>query len=170
MPYLRGSYANLLLTKFASRSRLLHFTRQVAEEPASTLKSPSSSSASVCKPSKLHLKHAGAARIFIAGETHLNKKKHHILSKYGCPQRDQICLWGAVLQGHVRTHFIFGILKNAEDAHDGKPRGHQEMLTNFSMLGMRNGDIFVSNKWKAALSALEAHRNLHMVSAPRNRV
>ena len=140
-------------------------TYQVAKKPASALKRPSSSSASRRKPNKLHLKAAGNSRIFIADEAHLNKKKHGILSKHGRPQRDQIWLWGAVLHGHVRTHFIFRILKNAEDAHEGKPRGHKEMLTNLSMLGLRKGDIFVSDKWKATLSALKAHRTLHGLSA-----
>ena len=110
----------------------------------------------------MHLKYAGNARIFIADETHLNKKQG-ALSRSGRPQRDQIWLWGAVLHGHVKTHF-FRVLKNAADADDGKPRGHQEMKANLSMLGMKSGDIFVSDKWKATLSALKAHRELHGLS------
>ena len=133
-----------------------------AKKPASSLKRPSSSSTSPNKPKKMHLKYAGNARIFIADETHLNKKQG-ALSRSGRPQRDQIWLWGAVLHGHVKTHF-FRVLKNAADADDGKPRGHQEMKTNLSMLGMKSGDIFVSDKWKATLSALKAHRELHGLS------
>ena len=121
---------------------------------------------SLKKPKKMRLKYAGNACIFIADETHLNKKQG-ALSRSGRPQRDQIWLWGAVLHGHVKTHFIFRILKNAADAHDGKPRGHQEMKTNLSMLGMKSGDILVSDKWKATLSALKAHRELHGLSEKR---
>ena len=135
-----------------------------AKKPASSLKRPSSSSTSLNKPKKMHLKYAGNARIFIADETHLNRKKPGALSRSGRPERDQIWLWGAVLHGHVKTHFIFRILKNAADAHDGKPRGHQEMKTNLSMLGMKSGEIFVSDKWKATLSALKAHRELRGLS------
>ena len=70
----------------------------------------------------MHLKYAGNAHIFIADETHLNKKQD-ALSRSGRPQRDQIWLWGAVLHGHVKTHCIFRILKNAADAHDGNHVG-----------------------------------------------
>ena len=93
-----------------------------AKKPASSLKTPSSSSTSLNKPKKMHLKYAGNARIFIADETHLNKKQD-ALSRSGRPQRDQIWLWGAVLHGHVKTHCIFRILKNAADAHDGNHVG-----------------------------------------------
>ena len=99
---------------------------------ASTLKRPSSSSIRK-KPSgvkKLHLKSSGSSRIFIADETHLNKRKPNVLAQNGRPQRDQVWLWGAVLQGHLKTHFIFRVLKHHEEAFDGKPRGHKEMLHN----------------------------------------
>ena len=134
-----------------------------AQKPASSLKRPSSSSTSLNKPKKMHLKYAVNARIFIADETHLNKKQG-VLSRSGHPQHDQIWLLGAVLHGHVKTHVIFLILKNAAHAQHGKPRGHQEMKTNLSMLGMKSGDIFVSDKWKATLSALKAHHELHGLS------
>eukprot|EP00439_Symbiodinium_sp_Y106_P034496 s962_g4.t1 len=69
-------------------------------------------------------------------------------------QKDQIWLWGAVLQGHVITHFVFRILDHPDEAHSGKPRGHGEMLKNINILGLRKGDTFVSDGWKATDEAL----------------
>ena len=126
----------------------------------STLKRPSSSLIlkKLASTNRLHLKHAGKTRIFIADETHLNKRKPNVLAKHGRPQRDPVWLWGAVLHGHVRTHFTFRVLKRADEAFDGKPRGHKEMVHNINLLGLRKGDIFVSDKWKATLSALQCFR------------
>ena len=38
------------------------------------------------------------------------------------------------------------------------------MLKNFSLLGLKKGDILVSDGWKATLSALAAHRRKHRLS------
>ncbi|OLQ08723.1 hypothetical protein AK812_SmicGene7756 [Symbiodinium microadriaticum] len=85
-------------------------------------------------PFKLCFK-GGKARIFIADETHLNKRKRNALSRTGRPQRDQVWLWGAVLHGHIKTHFIF-----------------------------RRGDIFVSDKWKATVSAFNSYKTVNNFS------
>ena len=69
-----------------------------------------------------------------------------MLSQNGSPQRDQVWLWGAVIHGHLKTHFIFRVLKHHAEAFDGKPRGPKEMLHNINLLGLRKGDIFVSDK------------------------
>ena len=123
-------------------------------------KKPSASSAVWKKPSvaKKQLKNKHRGRVFIADETHLNKRKPSIISKHGRPQRDQIWLWGAVLEGHVGTHFLFRILDHPDDAYDGRPRGHKEMLRNINSLGIKKHDIFVSDKWKATVSAFKAFR------------
>ena len=104
------------------------------------------------------LKCKGPGRVFIADETHLNKRKPSVLSKHGRPQRDQIWLWGAVLEGHVQTHVLFRVLEHPDDSFDGKPRGRKEMLHNIESLGMREHDVFVSDKWKATVSAMKAFR------------
>ena len=129
-------------------------------------KKPSASSAVWKKPSvaKKHLKKNHRGRVFIADETHLNKRKPSILSKHGRPQRDQIWLWGAVLEGHVGTHFLFRILDHPHDAYDGGPRGHREMLRNINSLGIKKHDTFVSDKWKATVSAFNAFREANGLS------
>ena len=76
----------------------------------------------------------------------------------GRPQKDQIWIWGAVLQNNINTHFLFRILDHPLDSLDGKPRGHKEMLRNIKSLGMASGDVFVSDKWKATVSALKVFR------------
>ena len=138
----------------------------VSTRSDSKMKRPSSSSVVYKKPSvtKTISKAKGKGRILIADETHLNKRKPSILAKYGRPQRDHIWLWGAVLQGHVNTHFIFRILDHPEDAYDGKPRGHKEMVKNLGMLNLKKNDIFVSDKWKATVSAMKSFRREHNFS------
>ena len=105
------------------------------------------------------------SRIFIADETHLNKSKPSILAKYGRPQRDHIWLRGAVLQGHMKTHFIFHILEHPDDAYDGKPREPKEMIKNLNMLNLQKNDIFVSDKWLATFSAVKSIRRERHFSA-----
>ena len=85
-------------------------------------------------------------------------------SQHMADQKDQIWLWGAVLQGHVITHFVFRILDHPDEAHSGKPRGHGEMLKNINILGLRKGDTFVSDGWKATVSAVKAYRRTHRLS------
>jgi hypothetical protein len=97
-------------------------------------------------------------RVLIADESFLNKSKPGKLTKAARPKKDQIWIWGAVLQGKAKTHFVFRILAHPLDAFDGKPRGHQEMMTNLEMLGFQKGDIFVSDGWKATRSAVKATR------------
>jgi len=110
--------------------------------------------------------HALRKRVLIADESYLNKNRPGKLSKHGRPKKDQIWIWGAVLQGSIRNHFIFRILKHPSDAINGRPRGHQEMVNNLQLLGLRPGDIFVSDKWRASLSALkEVRRELGVSEA-----
>ena len=139
--------------------------KRPASASAST-KRPSTSMSAKKKPSiaKIHLKAHENRRILIADETHLNKRKPSILAAHGRPQKDQIWLWGAVLQGHVNTHFVFRILDHPDEAHSGKPRGHGEMLKNINILGLRKGDTFVSDGWKATVSAVKAYRRTHRLS------
>ena len=111
------------------------------KKPAACMKKPSSARSSK------------KARIFVVDESHLNKHKPGKLSKQGRPQKDQIWIWGAVLQCSMSTHFIFKILKHPAEALDGKPRGHKEMLENLRSLGLRREDVLVSDKWKATVSS-----------------
>lgn len=46
-----------------------------------------------------------------------------------------------------------------QDAFQGKPRGHQEMLTNLHLLGLQKNTIIVSDSWKATISAVKAFRS-----------
>ena len=71
---------------------------------------------------------------------------------------DQVWFWGEVLQGQLKTHFIFRILEHPEDSFDGKPRGHKEMLQHINKLGLRKGEIFVNDKRQSAVSAMKAFR------------
>ena len=144
-----------------------HMRRRVSlKKPAShtTQKRPATqqrpSTVVLKKPSTALQKHIlkkNQKRIFIADESFLNKKKPGKLSKYGRPQKDQIWIWGAVLENNIKTHFLFRILEHPADALDGKPRGHKEMLRNIRSLGLRSGDTFVSDKWKATVSSLKAY-------------
>jgi hypothetical protein len=90
-------------------------------------------------------------------EAHLNKHKPGKLVKSGRPQKDQVWVWGAVLQGRPDV-FLFRILDHALDAFEGKPRGHQEMLTNMHFLGLKKKTILVSDGWLATSSALKEYR------------
>ena len=150
----------------SSKTALKRPSASSAALSKTALKRPSASSAALKRPSmnKTHIKFAGKARIFIADETHLNKRKRNALSRTGRPQRDQVRLWGAVLHGHIKTHFIFRILDHPNDACDGKPRGHKEMLKNIQTLGLRRGDIFVSDKWKATVSAFNSYKTVNNFS------
>eukprot|EP00439_Symbiodinium_sp_Y106_P054477 s3618_g7.t1 len=125
-----------------------HMRRRVSlKKPAShtTQKRPAtqtcSSTVVLKKPSTALQQHIlkNQKRIFIADESFLNKKKPGKLSKYGRPQKDQIWIWGAVLENNIKTHFLFRILDHPADALDGKPRGHKEMLRNIRSLGLRSG-------------------------------
>ncbi|CAK0872033.1 unnamed protein product [Prorocentrum cordatum] len=97
-------------------------------------------------------------RVLIADESFLNKRKPGKLNKCARPQKDQLWIWGAVLQGKSRTHFLFRILKHPDEAANGKPRGHKEMLENISLVNLQKGDTFVSDKWAATISAVKALR------------
>lgn len=148
-----------VLKKPASSSTTSTKKGPSAKKP--TKKPASSSSISVKKKPSTKQKARNSRlkkRVLIADESFLNKNKPGKLSKYGRPKRDQLWIWGAVLQGHSRTHFVFRILKHAEDAYDGRPRGHKEMLQNLRMLGLRKGDIFVSDSWRATVSAVKGIR------------
>ena len=101
-------------------------TRDPRKKPAACMKKPSSAISS------------NNARIFVVDESHLNKHKPGKLSKQGRPQKDQVWIWGAALQGNMSTHFMFKILKHPADALDGKPRNHKEMLENLRYLGLRH--------------------------------
>ncbi|CAK0795080.1 unnamed protein product [Prorocentrum cordatum] len=98
-------------------------------------------------------------RVLVADESFLNKNKPGKLNKAARPKKDQIWIWGAVLQGKARTHFMFRILEHPADAKDGNPRGHKEMLDNLNMLNVGKGDIFVSDKWGATISPAKAIRH-----------
>ena len=151
-----GAFSQEVLRKPSSGTK-------AQKKPASSCKRPASSSTSMKRPGvkKIYLKSSRDARISIADETHLNKRKPNALAKRGRPQSDQVWLWGAVLQGHIKTHFSFRILEHPQDSFDGKPRGHKEMLQNINKLGLRKGDIFVSDKWQATVSAMKAFRQSH---------
>ena len=138
-----------------------------SKRPASAKSSKRSLGASSsAKPvlKKPSLKQKTSGRVFIADETHLNKRKPSVLAKHSRPQRDQIWLWGAVLEGHVQTHFLFRVLEHPDDSYDGKPRGHKEMLCNIESLGLQKHDVFVSDKWKATVSAMKAFRKSKRIS------
>ena len=75
-------------------------------------------------------------------EAHLNKKKPGRLQRSARPQKDQVWVWGAMVQGRPDM-FLFRILEHPEDAFQGKPRGHDEMLTNFHYLGVKKSTIIV---------------------------
>ncbi|CAE8637406.1 unnamed protein product [Polarella glacialis] len=90
-------------------------------------------------------------------EAYLNKKKPGNLSKHGRPQRDQVWLWGAMVQGRSDL-FHFRVLDHPTDAFDGKPRGHVEMLTNLHLLNLPKKTIIVSDSWSAATSSVKAFR------------
>ncbi|CAK0872465.1 unnamed protein product [Prorocentrum cordatum] len=97
-------------------------------------------------------------RVLIADESFLNKNKPGKLNQAARPKKDQIWIWGALLQGKARTHFMFRILKHPVDAKDGKPRGHKEMKDSLDMLNFDKGNIFVSDKWGATISLVKAIR------------
>ena len=102
--------------------------------------------------------HTLKKRVLIADESFLNKNKPGKLSKTGRPKPDQLWIWGAVLQGYSSSHFIFRILDHPSEAMEGKPRGNAEMMQNYKLLGLRKGDIFVSDSWTASISALKHTR------------
>ena len=89
---------------------------------------------------------------------HINKKKPGILSKRGRPQRDQVWIWGAVVEGTSDQYFFFRILEHPSDAFEGKPRGKQEMLQNLHMLGIPKGSVIVSDCWKGTKAAVKQFR------------
>ena len=95
-------------------------------------------------------------------EAHLNKKKPGKLSKSGRPQKDQVWLWGAVIQNHPER-FVFRVLDHADDAFDGKPRGAKEIQTCLHYLGMPHHKmkkiILVSDKWLGTLKAVKDYKH-----------
>jgi hypothetical protein len=90
-------------------------------------------------------------------EAHLNKKKPGKLVRSTRPQRDQVWVWGAMLQDR-NDIFLFRVLEHPTDAFEGKPRGHTEMLTNLHFLGLQKKTILVSDGWKATVSAVKSFR------------
>ena len=101
--------------------KMLQDTPQVLRKPASkstAMRKPYSFTSTVKRPAstasqksqqvsnKMHLRNFEASRIFIADETHLNEHKPNVLAKFGRPQPEQVWLWGAVLHGHLKTHFL----------------------------------------------------------------
>ena len=60
--------------------------------------------------------------------------------------------------------FLFRILDHPDDAYDGRPRGHKEMLRNITSLGSKQHDTFASDKWKLTVSAFKAFREANGLS------
>ena len=87
-------------------------------------------------------------------EAHLNKKKAGKLSKMSRPQRDQVWVWGAVVQDKP-DQFYYRIMDHPEDAFDGKPRGWREILTCLHMLNLKRGTILVTDGWKGTKAAIK---------------
>ena len=66
-----------------------------------------------------------------------------------------------MLHGQLKDHFVFRMLRDPVEALDGKCGGHKEMMQNPSLLGLRKGDNFVSDKWRDALCAVKPYRKGH---------
>jgi hypothetical protein len=90
-------------------------------------------------------------------ESHLNKKKPGKLSKEGRPQKDQVWIWGAVVQGSS-SQFHFRVLDHPTDAFDGKPRGAKEILACLHTLNIPKRTILVTDGWKGTKAAISAFR------------
>ena len=94
----------------------------------------------------------------IMDESYLNKGKLSKLNKIARPKKDQVWIWGAVVDGASDTNFIFRILEHPSDAMDGKPRGEAEMLANLHLLGLKKGMRVVSDGWLATVAAVKKFR------------
>ena len=66
-------------------------------------------------------------------ESHLNQSKPGALTRTGRVQADQVWVWGATLPRQPQR-FVFKVLKHAQDAVAGRPRGKEEMLECLKLL------------------------------------
>ena len=90
-------------------------------------------------------------------EAHLNRRKAGKLTRAARPERDQVWLWGACLQGKA-GHFYYKVLDHPEDACDGKPRGTQEILKCLRQLNIKRKTILVTDGWRSTAAAIKLLR------------
>jgi hypothetical protein len=90
-------------------------------------------------------------------EAHLNKRKPGKIARCARPVLDQVWVWGATLQGRPDV-FHYRILEHPVDAHDGRPRGTEEILTCLHMLNLQKGTILVTDGWKGTAAAIRRFR------------
>ncbi|CAK0855516.1 unnamed protein product [Prorocentrum cordatum] len=95
-----------------------------------------------------------ATFIVQADEVFHHKSKVSRLAPGTRPKKKQAWLRGAVVQGSPE-HFVFRVLEHPEDALDGRPRGKEEMVTNFDTLGLREGMAVATDGWRATIAAVE---------------
>ncbi|CAK0843836.1 unnamed protein product [Prorocentrum cordatum] len=92
-------------------------------------------------------------------EAHLNKRKPGRLARAARPQKDQVRVWGATVQGRPDV-WLFRVPDHPLDAFKCKPRGHDEMLTSMHLLGLKKGTALVSDSWGATISAVKEFKKL----------
>jgi hypothetical protein len=121
------------------------------------LKKPSASNH--CTHKKILKKPAGKVKELILqmDESFLNRGKRSKLSKAARPKRDQIWIWGCVVQGRPDL-FAFRILDHPADAFDNRPRGKKEMLYNLQSTGVKAGWTIASDCWGGTLAAVKTYR------------
>ena len=105
----------------------------------------------------------GAAALIVWHRTHSTSSWRYtsnVLAKHGRPQRDTSMALGrgAPRSSAYSLYVSSSQLNHPGDASDGKPRGHKEMVHNINFTGVRKGDIFVSDKWRATVSAMKCLR------------
>ena len=84
-----------------------------------------------------------------ADETLLNERKPSPLAAVARPQRRRLWLWGAVEEEDFSS-FPFHILRRAEDAIDGRPRGKAELRRVLSQ-SIKPGTYLTTDSWRAYL-------------------
>ena len=77
---------------------------------------------------------------------------------HGRPRPDQIWIWGCI-DAQEPQRFLFRVLDSAEDALDGKPRGKQELKTNFALCAFDDPSVLItSDAWKGTIVAVRELR------------
>ena len=111
------------------------------------------------KPSSFRVKKARKNKVLIIqmDESYLNKKKPGKLSKVERPTRDQIWVWGAVVQGRPDL-FFFRVLDHPLDSFNGRPRGKEEMAYSLNLIQPLKNSILVSDCWRGTITGVQEHR------------
>lgn len=129
------------------------------------LKRPSASKGIIKRPAKFLAKKQKATPnpmsfyknykyVIECDESHLNQSKPGALTRTGRVQADQVWVWGATLPRQPQR-FVFKVLKHAQDAVAGRPRGKEEILECLKLLQIPKKTILVTDGWKATEAAVQ---------------